>query len=180
MEQESKLGQLNEIPSYIEVITLCGSTKFKKEFEHINLLLTLMGKVVMTVSSFGHADKIEWTKDQKAVLDSVHKRKIDHSEAIFVVDVNGYIGSSTRSEIEHAENLGLPIYYLSMFPKLLNSEQGVQECDAREAKSTDEPMAQNPPSQEWKERFAMWYVKNHPAGLYEIIEWIETNLIQPK
>ena len=99
-------------------ITLCGSTKFKKEFEAINRRLSLEGNVVYSVAFFGHADKVPLTAKQKKLLDEVHKRKIDNSEGIFVLDVDGYIGESTRSEIEYAERTGKFVKYLSSFPDL--------------------------------------------------------------
>lgn len=99
-------------------ITLCGSTKFKKEFDAINKQLTLEGNVVYSVCAFGHADKIEWTKEQKELLDLVHKKKIDNSDAIFIIDVDGYIGESTQSEIDYAEYHGKVVKYLSQFPDL--------------------------------------------------------------
>lgn len=94
-------------------ITLCGSTKFKKEFEQVNKLLTLQGNVVYTVSCFGHSDNIQFTKEEKELLDFVHKRKIDNSDGILVINVNGYIGESTKSEIEHAKKTGKYVEYLS-------------------------------------------------------------------
>jgi hypothetical protein len=99
-------------------ITLCGSTKFKAEFEAINRQLSLEGNVVYSVAFFGHADNVPLTPEQKATLDEVHKRKIDNSDIIFVVDVDGYIGESTRSEIEYAESTGKRVTYLSSYPDL--------------------------------------------------------------
>jgi hypothetical protein len=99
-------------------ITLCGSTKFKPEFEAINKQLTLEGNIVYSVAFFGHADKIPLTEAQKEMLDTVHKKKIDNSDGIFVLDVDGYIGKSTQSEIEHAAKTGKFIKYLSQFPDL--------------------------------------------------------------
>lgn len=77
------------------VITLCGSTKFKKEFEEANRRFTMMGYVVISVGVFGHADGIEITEQEKELLDNIHLRKIDMSDEIFVVNAEGYIGSST-------------------------------------------------------------------------------------
>ena len=94
-------------------ITLCGSTKFKKAFEEWNKRLTLQGNIVYSVAFFGHADGLTITKEQKAILDQVHFKKIDHSDEIFVLDVNGYIGESTRNEINHAIKTGKNIRYLS-------------------------------------------------------------------
>lgn len=100
-------------------ITLCGSTKFKQEFEAINKQLSLKGNVVYSVAFFEHADKIALTKEEKETLDEVHKRKIDNSDVVFVVDSYNYIGESTRSEIEYAKNNGKLIKYLSSFPDLI-------------------------------------------------------------
>ena len=99
-----------------KVITLCGSTKFKDEFLQQQKRLTLEGNIVISVGLFGHADgeyKTVITDEVKEMLDDIHKRKIDMSDAIFVIDVDGYIGSSTRSEIEYAKATGKEIMYLS-------------------------------------------------------------------
>ena len=101
-----------------KVITLCGSTKFKDEFMQQQKRLTLEGNIVISVGLFGHADgdyKTVITDEVKEMLDDIHKRKIDMSDAIFVIDVNGYIGSSTRSEIEYAKATGKEIMYLSEY-----------------------------------------------------------------
>ena len=94
-------------------ITLCGSTKFKNTFEEWNKKLTLAGHIVYTVSCFGHADKIEYTEEQKNKLDLVHFIKILNSDAIFVLDVDDYIGFSTKREIVWAELNNKLVYYLS-------------------------------------------------------------------
>ncbi len=84
-----------------KVITLCGSTKFKEDFERINKELTLAGNIVISVGCFGHSGDT-FTEEQKIMLDDIHKRKIDMADAIYVINKNGYIGASTRSEIEYA------------------------------------------------------------------------------
>ena len=86
------------------IITLCGSTKFKNEFEECNKLLTLEGHVVLSVGVFGHSDNIEFSKGQKEMLDKIHKDKIDLSDTIYVINKDGYIGNSTKSEIVYALN----------------------------------------------------------------------------
>lgn len=93
------------------VITLCGSTKFKPQFEEMNRQLTLEGHVVLSVGVFGHfGDEI--TEDQKKKLDDIHKRKIDMSDAIYVINVGGYLGGSTLSEIEYARKHHKKIIYM--------------------------------------------------------------------
>jgi len=93
-------------------ITLCGSTRFKAEFEAWNRILSLMGHIVYSVSCYGHSGDI-LSEEQKIMLDKVHKAKILNSDMIFVLDVGEYIGSSTRSEIEFAIRHNKQVRYLS-------------------------------------------------------------------
>lgn len=118
-------------------ITLCGSTKFKKEFEVLNKQLTLEGDVVHTVAIFGHSDDIDLTHEQKEVLDGVHRAKIDNSDAILVINVDGYIGESTRKEIVYAQNTGKIVKYLSDFPDLTClCDSATMNLDNLESKSS--------------------------------------------
>ncbi len=103
-----------------KVITLCGSTRFKDSFMETQKRLTLEGNIVISVGLFGHSgDEEVWEgmdegalSKTKEMLDDMHKRKIDMADEIFVINVGGYIGSSTQSEIEYAEKAGKPVCYL--------------------------------------------------------------------
>lgn len=98
-----------------KVITLCGSTKFKDEFLKAQKQLTLIGNIVISVGMFGHADgdyENVITPEIKVMLDDIHKRKIDMSDEIYVINKNGYIGESTKSEIEYAIKTGKGVDYL--------------------------------------------------------------------
>jgi len=96
-----------------KVITLCGSTRFKDAFMETQKRLTLEGNIVISVGLFGHSgDNEVWTKGIKEMLDDMHLRKIDLADEIFVINVGGYIGSSTKTEIEYAEKTGKPVRYL--------------------------------------------------------------------
>ena len=96
-----------------KVITLCGSTRFKDQFIEAQKKLTLEGNIVISVGLFGHSGDDEvWTEGTKAMLDDMHKRKIDMADEIFVINVGGYIGNSTRSEIEYAKQNGRKVNYL--------------------------------------------------------------------
>ena len=96
-----------------KVITLCGSTRFKEQFLEAQKRLTLEGSIVISVGLFGHSGDDEvWAEGTKEMLDDMHKRKIDMADEIFVINVGGYIGSSTRNEIEYAEANGKIVYYL--------------------------------------------------------------------
>ena len=91
------------------IITLCGSTRFKDEFEKINKKLTLEGNIVLAPGVFGHSSAVEPSPEIKTRLDDLHKEKITMSDAIYVINKDGYIGESTRSEIAFAEKLGKKI-----------------------------------------------------------------------
>lgn len=95
-----------------KTITLCGSTKFKDEFMKKQQELTLDGWIVLSVGVFGHADNVKINEEQKEELDKIHKDKIALSDAIYVINKDGYIGKSTKSEIEFARDKGKTIYYL--------------------------------------------------------------------
>lgn len=96
-----------------KVITLCGSTRFKDAFLQEQKRLTLEGNIVLSVGLFGHSGDGEvWTEGTKAMLDDMHKRKIDMADEIFVINVGGYIGESARSEIAYAQSTGKVVRYL--------------------------------------------------------------------
>jgi hypothetical protein len=96
-----------------KIITLCGSTKFKEQFIEEQKRLTLEGNIVISVGLFGHSGDDEvWSDTTKPMLDDMHKRKIDMADEIFVINVGGYIGTSTRSEIDYAIQTNKPVKYL--------------------------------------------------------------------
>jgi hypothetical protein len=96
-----------------KIITLCGSTRFRDEFIAAQKQLTLEGNIVISVGLFGHSgDEEVWTNKTKIMLDDMHKRKIDLADEIYVINVGGYIGSSTRSEIDYATETGKIVRYL--------------------------------------------------------------------
>lgn len=120
-----------------KVITLCGSTRFKDAFLETQKRLTLEANIVISVGLFGHSgDNEVWTEGTKEMLDDMHKRKIDMADEIFVINVDGYIGSSTRSEIEYAEMTGKPVRYLenteNCFIPDIDTSQAVGQLRKRE------------------------------------------------
>ena len=116
--QKYKRGKI--VVKNYKVITLCGSTRFKDEFLKVQKDLTLKGNIVISVGLFGHSGDSEVWENMdegtltktKEMLDDMHKRKIDMADEIFVINVNGYIGESTKSEIEYAKSLGKGVNYL--------------------------------------------------------------------
>jgi len=96
-----------------KVITLCGSTRFKDAFMEAQKRMTLDGNIVISVGLFGHSGDDEvWREGTKEMLDDMHKRKIDMADEIFVINPGGYIGSSTRSEIDYAKANGKKVVYM--------------------------------------------------------------------
>jgi hypothetical protein len=99
------------------IVVLCGSTRFYQTFAEQNLHLTLAGDIVLTIGCDTKRDEDLMAAGAfgpalKERLDELHKRKIDLADEVLVLNVGGYIGESTRSEIEYAEKLGRPIGYL--------------------------------------------------------------------
>ena len=130
---------LRRVKSGYPIITLCGSTRFKDEFLEIQKRLTLDGNIVISVGLFGHSgdDEVRDGMDEgtigetKTMLDDMHKRKIDLADEIYVVNVGGYIGESTRSEIEYARRRGKRVRYLETMSgiKLLNASCADQNVE---------------------------------------------------
>lgn len=131
-----------------EIVCLCGSTRFYEAFQRANYELTMAGKIVLSVGFYPHQPKavslgeairtqyatltdmlsqpihnetVGCTTEQKTALDELHKRKIDLADRVFVLNVGGYIGSSTRSEIEYATRLNKPIEYLEQHADSLDA-----------------------------------------------------------
>lgn len=94
------------------IITLCGSTKFKKQFLDIQKQLTLKGYLVISLYFFGHSGDDEAWKYAN-LLEKLHKQKIDLSSSIYVIDVDNYIGNSTQNEINYAISQNKNVYYYS-------------------------------------------------------------------
>ena len=95
----------------MKVITICGSLRFKKEMMEISEKMELQGNCMLTPIYPTKDDKDAYTDEEVIMLDKMHKEKIKLSDAILVVNVNNYIGSSTKSEIEFAKSLNKEIIY---------------------------------------------------------------------
>lgn len=96
-----------------KIVCLCGSTKFKEYFIAANFAETMRGNIVLSVGFFRHTDEeFTCTDEEKMALDELHKRKIDLADEVLVLNVDGYVGESTRSEIEYAIVRRKPVRYL--------------------------------------------------------------------
>ena len=96
-----------------KIVCICGSGRFLKQMHEVEESLTLSNCIVLMigVNTKDVARNIDFEK-YKPMLDELHLRKIDLSDEVFIVNVNGYIGESTRNEINYAKCQGKPIKYL--------------------------------------------------------------------
>ena len=96
------------------IVCLCGSGRFKQAYEDAEYNETMRGRIVLTIGcNTKDIARSEELKHHKPMLDELHLRKIDLANQILVLDVDGYIGESTRKGIEYAEKLGMLVRYLS-------------------------------------------------------------------
>lgn len=94
------------------IITLCGSIKFKDKFIKVQEKLTLEGNIVLTPNFLNNIKKEEIDEETKKMLDEMHRQKIDMSDEIYIINFGGYIGESTKAEIKYAKTKGKKISYL--------------------------------------------------------------------
>ncbi len=94
----------------IKVITICGSMRYSKEMIKIAEELELK-KGYAVIQCVYNLDGLKYEGLDANILDKIHKKKIDISDAIYVVNIDGYIGNATKNEIEYAINKGKEVIY---------------------------------------------------------------------
>ena len=111
--------ELAGLPPMPLIVCLCGSTRFYDQFQQANYERTMAGEIVLSVGFYphakavhGHGEGVGHDSAEKVALDELHKRKIDLADYVLVLNVEGYIGESTRSEIEYAAKIGRRVEYL--------------------------------------------------------------------
>jgi len=103
-----------------KIVCLCGSTRFHDAYVEANFQESMAGNIVLSCGVFGHTIHSDrpMTTHQKAQFDILHRRKILLADEILVINVDGYIGDSTRLEIEFAEAKGKFVrYWESFYPR---------------------------------------------------------------
>ena len=132
------------------VVCLCGSTRFIEQFATAMWVLERRGYIVLGCTLLpmwfcGVADHFGEATGTKEQCDRHHKRKIDLADEVLVLNIGGYIGESTRSEIEYATKRGKSIRYVEDDAELLVSilpkapaPARAEETHAFEADSTDQ------------------------------------------
>lgn len=103
----------NFIDAIPKIVCLCGSGRFKDAFDSAEFGETLAGNIVLTIGcNTKDIARCPDLEHHKPALDELHKRKIDLCDEVLVLNVEGYIGESTRSEIEYAKAHHKPLRYL--------------------------------------------------------------------
>lgn len=95
----------------MKIITVCGSLKYKNEIMQITEKMALQGNCMLSIVYSTKSDKATYTDEEKDILANMHKERIKISDAILVVNIDNYIGSQTRNEIEFAKALNKEIIY---------------------------------------------------------------------
>lgn len=95
----------------MKIITVCGSLRFMKEIMEITEKMALQGNCMLSIVYPMKPDKEDYTDEEIAVLNKMHRERIKLADAILVVNVDNYIGSTTKSEIEFAKELNKEIIY---------------------------------------------------------------------
>ena len=96
----------------VKIITVCGSLRFVKEMMEITEKMELQGNCMLVpIYNPSRPSKDDFTGEEALMLDKMHKERIKLADAILVVNVDGYIGTSTRKEIEFARVLNKEIIY---------------------------------------------------------------------
>lgn len=102
----------------MKVITVCGSLRFVKEIYEITERMELEGNCMLVpIYNPNRPNKDAYTEEEGLMLDKAHKERIKLADAILVVDVDHYIGSSTKKEIELAKSLNKEIIYYTDLTK---------------------------------------------------------------
>jgi hypothetical protein len=129
--------QLKQVPAEPRrdkptVICLCGSTRFADQHAVARWELEKQGAIVLMINYLPawYADQQGWDGNDhfgeksglKERLDELHMRKIDLADKVMVINVGGYIGESTRREIEYAESTGKPVEYLEPLTELAQKQ----------------------------------------------------------
>lgn len=94
------------------IVCLCGSTKFKDAFVDATREESIKGNIVLSVAMFGHLEGLDMSGEVKKTFDEIHFDKIKLADEVFVLNVGGYIGESTKREIDFAKSLGKRIRFL--------------------------------------------------------------------
>ena len=98
----------------MKTVTMCGSMKFEKEMQRIAFLLETKHNLNVLQCVY-NIDGLKISEEERGFLEKAHFRKIELSDAVYVVDIQGYIGNQVSKEIEYAKALGKEIILHSQY-----------------------------------------------------------------
>lgn len=98
----------------MKTVTMCGSMKFEKEMQRIAYLLETK-HAFNVLQCVYNMDNLDISEQERAALANAHIRKIELSDAIYVMDIQGYVGSQTLKEIEFAKSKGKEVIFHSEY-----------------------------------------------------------------
>ena len=104
------LGEARTAPDEFTVITLCGSMRFREEFERLDAELSLAGHVVLSPAALDPSTEVN--AEERALLGRIHLQKVSMADEVLIVNVGDYVGESTRREINHARSRGVAVSFL--------------------------------------------------------------------
>jgi hypothetical protein len=124
--QPKKTMENNTPEQKPKVICFCGSTRFAQWFMIKRWEMEKQGIITLGINilpdGYFEGENHHGAEQEgvKHILDELHKRKIDLSDEVFILNVGGYIGESTRSELEYAQQIGKTIKYLEPINSITN------------------------------------------------------------
>ena len=102
-----------------KLICLCGSLRFKKIFGEVELSHVLNGYIVLTpCCMYVDAERTDSFMEHKSQFDKMHFAKIELADEVYIINENGYIGDSTRNELNYALSLHKPIKWHRQLPNM--------------------------------------------------------------
>lgn len=121
------------------IVCLCGSSRFYKEYQEAEYRETMAGKIYLSIGFYPHSvpemhgEGVGHDSAEKVALDELHKRKIDLADEVLVLNVGGYIGDSTKSEVAYALETGKLVRWLepasAWSPDTANNKIKTQQPD---------------------------------------------------
>lgn len=113
--QKYRLEKIADANKHYPVVVLCGSSRFKAEFEQVKKYLVLKENIVMDLAFYGHSGDAEALNEETFnLLFDMHLQKIRMADIVYAVNPGGYIGDSTKKELEYARSIGKKIQYYSL------------------------------------------------------------------
>lgn len=98
----------------MKIVTICGSMKFENEMKKVAFILETKHDMSVLQCVYNE-DKSELGEDEIIALNSAHLKKIELADAIYVVDLHGYIGEQVKTEIAFARKLGKEVIFHTEF-----------------------------------------------------------------